>query len=66
MALIPRAHTAREHRPLLVEQHADQQRERVGIQQCVGGRILDKPQFRHPDSRGDISIEVGVIDSPFR
>lgn len=56
------------YRILLVEQHADQQRERVGIQQCVGGRILDKLQFRHLDSlsRGDISIEVGVIDSPFR
>jgi hypothetical protein len=32
----------------VVEQHADQQSERVEIQQCVGGRILDKLQFRHP------------------
>ena len=38
------------NRLLLVEQHADQQRERVVIQQRVGGRILDKLQSRHPHS----------------
>jgi hypothetical protein len=37
-------------RHLLVEQHADQHRERVGVQQRVGSRILYKLKFRHVDS----------------
>lgn len=35
------------HRHLLVEQHAHQQREWVGVQQRVGCRLLDKLQIWH-------------------
>lgn len=32
---------------MLIQQHPDQQRERVGLQQSVGLRILDQLQFSH-------------------
>jgi hypothetical protein len=43
-------HKVNFHFGLVVKQHADQQRERVVVQQRVGDRDLDKLQFRHPNS----------------
>jgi hypothetical protein len=37
---------------LLVEQHSDQQRDRIIVQQGVSGRVLNELQFRHPASLG--------------
>jgi hypothetical protein len=35
---------------LLIEEHADQQREGIRLEQLIGRRILDQLQLRHPNS----------------
>ncbi len=49
------------HRNLLIEQHADQQREWVGSEQRIRGRVLGKLQLRHRHSlRRCLRVTVAV------
>src|SRR5206468_3176730 len=42
-----RASKCRLERHLLIEQHSDQQRHRIVVEQCVGRWFTYKPQLRH-------------------
>jgi hypothetical protein len=52
-------HKVNFHFGLVVEQHADQQRERIGSEQRIRGRVLGKLQLRHRHLR----VTVAVRDS---